>query len=98
MRRKKSSKADAAAAYLRPSNPRPSNPRMEAAPVPSARSEGASLLIRLLARSPLLTALILWKWRPCWPAWFVARLPRPSSDGHGAEIRQTPTPTRAPRR
>jgi hypothetical protein len=85
MRRKKSSKADAAAAYL----------RMEAAPVPRP---GASLLIRLLARSSLLTALILWKRRPYWPAWFVARLPRPFSYGLDAEIRQTPTPTRAPRR
>jgi hypothetical protein len=93
MRRKKSSKADATAAFLRPSSL-----RVEAAPVPSAQSGGASLLIRLLARSSLLTALILWKRRPYWPAWFVARLPRPFSYGPDAETRQTPTPTRAPRR
>ena len=92
MRRKKSSKADATAAFL----------RMEAAPAPRdaepAPRPAAALLIRLLARSSLLTALILWKWRRCWPAWFVARLRRPSPYGHGGEIRQTPVPTRAPRR
>jgi hypothetical protein len=96
MRRKKSSKADAAASFLRvEAEPVP----RDAEPAPPIRLGAASLLMRLLARSSLLTALILWKWRSCWPAWFVARLPRPASPyAHGAEIRQTPTPTRAPRR
>jgi len=85
MRRKKTSKADATASFL----------RMEAAPVPRP---AASLLIHLLARSSLLTALILWKWRRCWPAWFVARLARPFPYGHGGETRQTPAPARARRR
>ena len=87
MRRKKSSKADATAAYL----------RMETAPTPGAQP-GASLLNRLVAHSSLLTALILWKWRRCWPAWFEARLRRPFPYGHGGETRQTRVPTRAPRR
>ncbi len=98
MRRKKSSKADAIPAFLRPEFL-----RMEAAPIPrdaepTPRRPVGSLLNRLLARSPLLTALILWKGRVAWLAWYADCLRSFFPDAHDAETRQTPAPRRARRR
>jgi len=92
MRKKKVLKADAAASFLRV--------KLAPAPQPDA-SPGVSFLIRLLAHSPFLTALILWSRRRYWPAWFEARLSReicPSRSEHRSDTRHSATLPRAPRR